>query len=71
VFNHYAKIQSSTTRRRFMNNYHDQSENEPAEQTVIISINGVETEFFGDDLTSPLTYAIEFLERERENGLEL
>ena len=51
-------------------NYQDQSANEPVEQVVIISINGVETEWFGDELTSPLTYAIEFLEGERDKGLE-
>ena len=53
------------------NNYHDQSENEPVEQVVIISINGVETEFFGDALTSPLSDAIIFLNIEREKELEL
>lgn len=52
-------------------NYQDQSENEPVEQVVIISINGIETEWFGDALTSPLTYAIEFLQKEREKELEL
>lgn len=54
-----------------MNNYHDQSTSEPVGQVVIISINGVETEWFGDALTSPLTYAIEFLQKEREKELEL
>jgi len=53
------------------NNYQDQSENEPVEQIVIISINGVETEFFGDALTSPLTEAVMFLENEREKELLL
>ena len=53
------------------NNYHDQSENEPVEQVVIISINGVETEFFGDALTSPLSEAIIFLQQEVEKELQL
>ena len=54
-----------------MNNYHDQSTSEPVEQVVIISINGVETEFFGDALTSPLSDAIIFLQIEQEKELEL
>jgi len=53
-----------------MNNYQDQSNDEPVQQVIIVSINGVETEWFGDELTSPLTYAIEFLEGERDKGLE-
>lgn len=44
-------------------------EPEVTESTVIISINGVETEWFGDELTSPLTYAIEFLQKEREKEM--
>ena len=52
-----------------MNNYHDDSCNEPVEQTVIISINGIETEFFGDELTSPLHEAIEFLKEQQQNEM--
>ena len=54
-----------------MNNYQDQSGNEPVEQVVIISINGVETEFFGDALTSPLSEAVIFLTKEVEKELQL
>ena len=53
------------------NNFYNLSTDEPVEQVVIISINGEETEWFGDALTSPLTYAIEFLQKEREKELEL
>jgi hypothetical protein len=52
-----------------MNNYHDDSCNEPVEQVVIISINGVETEFFGDALTSPIHDAIAFLNKEQQKEM--
>ena len=44
-------------------------EPEAVEQTVIISINGEEQEFFGNELTSPISEAIIFLQQEVEKEM--
>ncbi|MEE8288956.1 MAG: hypothetical protein V3R25_06040 [Nitrosomonadaceae bacterium] len=54
-----------------MNNYQDQSENEPVEQVIYVTINDEEHKFFGDDLTSPISEAIIFLQEQQQKELEL
>jgi len=53
-----------------MNNYHNQSESEPVEQVVIVSVNGEEKEFFGDELTSALSEAALYLQELAKKEVE-